>query len=138
MADGTLTLDGLRTLRGLVDELDAVLEREHAEITARADPATIEATAQEKLRLFEAIDTCPEPAPPGEDADSALQTEWQALRDTLARVNRRNERNGIAIARVLETVGEEVALLTGRERDGETYGPGGGTASGSGRLRTSA
>lgn len=138
MADDALRLDGLRTLRGLVDELDGVLEREYAEITARADAGTIEATADEKMRLFEAIRTCDAPVPPAEGADDALRTEWQVLRDALARVDRRNERNGVAIARVLETVGEEVALLTGRERAGDTYGPGGGKTSGAGRLRTSA
>lgn len=138
MADGVLTLDALRALRGLVAELDGVLEREYAEITARAGAETIEATAREKMRLFEAIDECGTPVPPGAAADEALRTEWQGLRGALTRVYRLNERNGIAIARVLDTVGEEVALLTGRERAGETYGPGGSANAASGRLRTSA
>ncbi len=134
MSDGAAASEQLREARDLTRALADALERERGLIAAHGAPEAFEALAEEKLGLLGRL----EALGPWNRETTDDSPEWAALRASLEDLHRLNERNGIAIARVLGALRDELALLTGQDRNAETYRPGGAQSGSGGRMHTRA
>ena len=106
-----------RQLRHLLEGLEQALADERAALSQR-QPEPLEAVLARKERLLEEVQAAVGRAQPERMSRTDLppdeQTDWQAIRETLARCEQANQTNGAAVALGKQVVDRLFSLLTGR------------------------
>ena len=121
--DGDLA-EARRELRALLEGLEQALAAESAALAQRESEA-LQAALTRKQSLLDSLQASAGRAQPERmsrpDLPPEEQTDWQAIRESLARCEQANQTNGAAVALGKQVVDRLFNLLTGRSGTTNVY-----------------